>query len=182
MKKFLVLLIIITSLSVVGDFNQQKTVIPKEAIRFRVIANSDKQEDQDLKVKVKNNLQQDLNKIISNSTSLLESRNNIEASLPLLEQNVKNTLLSENSKQTFTINYGKNYFPAKEYKKVVYQEGQYESLVVTLGDGLGQNFWCVLFPPLCLLEAEESNKDVEYHIFVKDIFSKYNKKTHTIKG
>ena len=61
-----------------------------------------------------------------------------------------------------------------EYKGVIYEEGDYESLVITLGDGLGDNFWCVLFPPLCLLEAEETDTDeFEYTSFIKEIIDKY---------
>lgn len=183
MKKFLALLTIITIISVIGDFNVDKTIIPKDAIRFRVIANSDKKEDQELKMKVKNNLEKDLNEVLKNQSTLLSSRNAIEKNLPLFEKNIKNTLLEENSAQKFTINYGQNYFPAKEYKNVVYEEGDYESLVITLGDGLGKNFWCVLFPPLCLLEGEEQEEDnVEYHILVKDILTKYKKNEHNNKG
>ena len=66
-------------------------------------------------------------------------------------------------------------FPEKEYKGVVYDEGYYESLLVTLGEGKGDNFWCVLFPPLCLMEAEETDDttEVEYKSFIKEIIEKY---------
>ena len=57
-------------------------------------------------------------------------------------------------------------------KGIEYNEGEYKSLVVTLGNGLGDNWWCVLFPPLCLLEATEST-DVEYHSYVVDLINKY---------
>ena len=68
-----------------------------------------------------------------------------------------------------------NYFPEKKYKGTVYKEGEYESLVVTLGDGLGANFWCVLFPPLCLLDAEDEEQlsNVEYKSFIKELIDKY---------
>ena len=88
---------------------------------------------------------------------------------------VKETLEDLNYNTTFTINFGDNYFPKKEYKDVIYEEGNYESLVVTLGNGEGDNWWCVLFPPICTLEVEE-NKDIEYKFFVKEIFEKYLKR------
>jgi stage II sporulation protein R len=67
-----------------------------------------------------------------------------------------------------------NYFPRKEYKDVIYEEGEYESLVVEIGDAKGDNFWCVLFPPLCLLEGEEENKEsIKYTSFIKEIIDKY---------
>ena len=69
-------------------------------------------------------------------------------------------------------NLGLNYFPEKEFKGITYDEGYYESLVITIGEGKGDNWWCVLFPPLCMLEAEEST-DVEYKSFVKEIVDKY---------
>ena len=74
----------------------------------------------------------------------------------------------------FNLNYGNNYFPEKEYKGITYKEGYYESLVVTLGEGAGDNWWCLMFPPLCLMEAEEKElNNVEYKIFIKDVFKKY---------
>ena len=75
----------------------------------------------------------------------------------------------------YTINYGNNYFPEKEYKGVMYPEGNYESLVITLGSGLGENWWCVLFPPLCLLEAEEEETNsVNYTFYIKEVIEKFS--------
>ena len=72
----------------------------------------------------------------------------------------------------FDINFGLNYFPKKEFKGIIYNEGYYESVVVTLGEGLGDNWWCVLFPPLCMIEAQEST-NVEYTTVVKEVINKY---------
>ncbi len=65
-----------------------------------------------------------------------------------------------------------NHFPEKEYKGVIYEEGDYQSLVVTLGSGSGKNWWCVLFPPLCLLENNDM-EEVEYRSFIADTVDKY---------
>ena len=89
------------------------------------------------------------------------------------------TILKEEDQQDTEVklNYGQNYFPEKVYGGVIYKEGYYESLVVTLGDGQGKNWWCVLFPPLCSVEAEskEQASEVEYKFFVKDLITKYFK-------
>ena len=76
---------------------------------------------------------------------------------------------------SYDIDYGMHEFPEKIYKGVVYEAGEYESLLVTLGEGKGDNWWCVLFPPLCILEAEETSEtnDVEYKFFIKEIIEKY---------
>ena len=58
------------------------------------------------------------------------------------------------------------------FKGIEYEDGYYESLVVTLGSGEGDNWWCVLFPPVCMIEVNESD-DLEYTTLVEDLFSKY---------
>ena len=63
-------------------------------------------------------------------------------------------------------------FPKKKYKGITYKEGNYESLVIELGDAKGNNWWCVLFPPLCMIEAEDST-DVEYTTIAKTLIDKY---------
>ena len=82
-----------------------------------------------------------------------------------------------NEEKNYKIEYGMNYFPKKEYKNVIYEEGNYESLVITLGEGLGENFWCILFPPLCSMEKDiEESKNVEYKSIIKELIYKYIKK------
>ena len=61
----------------------------------------------------------------------------------------------------YNINYGYNYFPTKEYRGIKYKEGYYESIVISIGDAKGDNFWCVLFPNLCLIDTENTT-DIEY--------------------
>ena len=176
MKKTILVLVLFAVISVISDLKEQRIIIPDESIRFRVIANSDSQEDQDLKLKVKNNLNTELQSILKNSNSIDESRSLIKNNIIKLKNNVNETLKLNNSSESFTINYGENYFPKKEYKGVSYNEGEYESLVVKIGNGEGKNFWCVLFPPLCLIDEDKENtKDVEYRMLIKDILNKYFK-------
>ena len=176
MKKLFIFLLVITIVSVFNDFQTEEVIIPKESIRFRVIANTDKEEDQDLKQKVKENLNKDIEKILMNQASIESTRETIKNSIPMLQENINKTLKENNSNMNYDITYGENYFPTKEYKNVIYKEGKYESLVVKLGKGEGQNFWCVLFPPLCFIDEEEENQDVEYHLLVKDIINKFSSK------
>ena len=172
MKKTVIILALIVL--VLSLNKQEQVVIPKEAIRFRVIANSNKEEDQNLKKKVVNNLNKNIQTLTFTAKDISSSREMIKSSLPRFESTIQKTLNDENSTQNYTLNYGMNYFPEKEYKGVIYEEGEYESLVITLGDGLGDNFWCILFPPLCLLEADEENlEEIEYKSFIKEVIEKY---------
>ncbi len=167
MKKIIIALFLVTVLILVNS-KETEVLIPKEAIRFRIIANSNKLEDQTQKLEIKKDLEPIIANILSTSNSLGETRKEIKNNM----YEVKNILNKYDT--DYKLNYGYNYFPEKNYKGVTYKAGEYESLVVTLGDGLGDNWWCVLFPPLCLLEAsEEDYDDVTYTSYIKELIDKY---------
>ncbi len=167
--------IIIACLILIISLGKNEVItIPKEAIRFRVIANSNTEEDQSLKKQVTTNIYNEFSKLNIQDKDINNARSIIKSQIQTIDNVVKNTLNETKLTKKYNINYGLNYFPEKNYKGVIYPSGEYESLVITLGDGLGENFWCVLFPPLCLLEAEESEtSDVEYTSFIKEVIEKY---------
>lgn len=173
MKKtcFLFLTIILIYM-VIGNVLAEKNLIPDDAIRIRVIPNSNSTYDQDMKAKVKDELQNSMYNLLKDVKGVDDARKVINSNLKNIDSNINNLFKKENYNQTFDINFGLNYFPEKEYKGIKYEEGYYESLLVTIGEGAGDNWWCVLFPPLCLIEAEEST-EVEYTSFVKEMLNKY---------
>lgn len=167
MKKLVIFLaIIITILSL---NKEEKVTIPKEAIRFRIIGNSNNELDQDLKREIVQNLSKEL--VLSDNITIDEARKLIKDSIPKYEESINKTLEKNNIKEDFTINYGINHFPKKEFKGIEYEEGDYESLVISLGEAKGNNFWCVLFPPICMVD--DNNKDIEYKSFIKEVINKY---------
>lgn len=171
MKKLLVAVtIFITILSL---NKEDKIIIPKEAIRFRVIASSNTENDQYIKRQVVKDLNSEIKNLSFKNNTLETTRMNIKESIPKVKTIVNNTLNRLNANNKFFVKYGMNYFPQKEYQGIVYEAGEYESLVITLGDGKGENFWCVLFPPLCLLDTKEKPENIEYKSFVKEIIDKY---------
>lgn len=162
MKKIIVLLFALTIIYI--SKSEEEIIISTNSIRYRIIANSDSTKDQMLKMNIKEKLDEEILPILSDSNSIEDSRLLIKDNL----DNIKNIV----SKYTddFDVNYGKNYFPEKTYKGINYDAGNYESLVITLGSGLGKNWWCVLYPPLCLID--ENTNDVEYTTLVKEILKK----------
>ena len=167
MKKIIPILFIL--FLVYGLTNKEEVIIPDYAIRFRVIANSNTIQDQTTKYLVKNDLENKLNDLMQNVKTKEEASEKIEESMPWIREEVNKYTLKN------TVSYGKNEFPEKEYKGVVYPSGKYDSLVITLGSGQGENWWCVMFPPLCLLDAKEKNpEDVEYKFFVQEILNQWN--------
>ena len=153
---------------------EEEVIIPKDAIRFRVIANSNDLKDQQEKKKIAKTLGNNITKLLKNQNSLQETRTTLKKNINTFTTTIQEEMKNDNYDNNVEVNYGMNYFPEKTYKGVNYKEGEYESLVVTLGKGEGNNFWCVLFPPLCLLEAEEEDtNEVEYTSFVKELIDKY---------
>lgn len=174
--KQLTILAIFVLLFVGGIYrvNSEDLLIPKEAIRLRVVANSDRDIDQKTKFKVTDSIQNKIYELLKNTTGIEEARKIINDNLPLLDNDVKRVLTEEKYPLSYELKYGLNYFPEKKYKGVTYEEGYYESVLVTLGEGKGKNWWCVLFPPLCVMEADETDTDEkEYKFFIQELIEKY---------
>ena len=173
MKKTIILTIIIIIFIIITNSVKQDLVkIPKEAIRIRVLANSNDNYDQEMKKQVKELVANQLYPKLNNIKNINEARKVINNNIDNIEKNIDTFFTQKKYNQNYEVIYGLNYFPEKEYKGVYYDEGYYESLLVTIGDGSGDNWWCVLFPPLCLMEAEES-EEVEYKFFVQELIDKY---------
>ena len=165
-KKIIIILFLV-SLGVIFTGEEEEILIPGDAIRFRVIANSNSLEDQAEKMVIKEQVEKEVYQLIEGVSNSGEVRKIIKDNLDVIEEIVKDFEVP------YQINYGNNYFPVKNYKGVMYPAGNYESLVITLGSGAGKNFWCVLFPPLCLLEQTgEDMSDVEYTLYVKELLDK----------
>ena len=163
MKKTLIIIAII--IVVISLSKNDTIIIPKESIRFRVIASSNSQEDQMIKEKVVSKLKKNLSSLTYTPKNINETRKSIKDNLKIIDETLRQEV------KDYSINYGYNYFPEKVYKGIYYEEGEYESLVITLGEGIGNNFWCVLFPPLCLIDEEQD--EVEYTTFIKELIDKY---------
>lgn len=171
-RTIIIAIIIILFLIGIKKVNSEEFKIPNEAIRLRVVANSNNNIDQKVKYEVTNNIQNKIYELLKDTKGIEEARIIINNNLEYLSDEVKTTLDKEGYPFSYELKYGLNYFPKKEYKGVTYEEGYYESLLITLGEGKGNNWWCVLFPPLCLMEAEESD-EVEYKFFIQEFIEKY---------
>lgn len=171
-KTIFIIIFILLTYYFISEVTAKTLTIPEEAIRFRVVPHSNKKVDQDVKLLVRDEVQNYMSNILQNVDNIDMSREIISSNIPAISAKVEQILEDEDYNLPYKVNFGLNYFPTKEYKGITYEEGYYESLVITLGAGEGSNWWCVLFPPLCLIEAEEST-EVEYTSYVKEILDKY---------
>ena len=141
-----------------NNFNQE-IIIPKESIRFRIIADDNTEASEEIKFKIKMLIELELSEILDEKDNFLSSKVKIENSIKRLENKVNSMLKKEKILESVQISYGSHFFPEKFYNGVKYEAGFYESLVVILGNGLGNNWWCVLFPQLCNLENKNYSNE-----------------------
>ena len=131
----------------------QFQVIPDEAIRLRILANSDNDEDQEVKHIIRNEVNDQISGWVEHLTSIEAARDIIKSRLPEITETVENVLEQLNSPHAVEVDYGENItFPLKLYDSFIYPPGEYEAVLITIGEGKGSNWWCVLFPPLCFLD------------------------------
>lgn len=139
-----------------GKGTQGQSNIPQDSIRLRILANSDRVSDQSVKRRVRDAVVEQMNSWVTqldNPQSMDEAKTVINNNLSLIEKVVEQTLRSSGKDYEYQVELGVVPFPTKLYGGKVYPAGDYEALRITLGEGKGKNWWCVLFPPLCFVDA-----------------------------
>ena len=156
---YIVLLFVGAYLSLLGEqataganVKNGAMVIPDEAIRLRILANSDSEQDQELKRKIRDRVNEEITVWVEGLTSIENAREVITGNMDEIEQIVEEVMAEEGLVQTYNVDFGRVDFPTKMYGKFIYPAGDYEAILITLGKGTGANWWCVLFPPLCFLD------------------------------
>lgn len=129
-------------------------------IRFHVIANSDNDDDQQLKLKVKNRVIDYLYPYLNSSQSLDESRKIIKDKMEDVKTLAQQVIKDNNYDYDVKVELSRENFPDKSYGNITLPQGNYEAFRIIIGSGQGRNWWCVMFPPLCFVD--ESKAQVEY--------------------
>ncbi|MCL1806388.1 MAG: stage II sporulation protein R [Oscillospiraceae bacterium] len=135
------------------------TDISEKLIRLHVVAASDSEEDQTLKLAVRDETLAALSIPLNGVTDVKDAERVITENIPALEARLRGFLEEQGSTQSVTVSLGREAFPTREYSTFALPAGPYTSLRVTLDGGGGQNWWCVVFPPLCAATAMERLPD-----------------------
>lgn len=130
--------------------------IRQNILRLHIIASSDSEEDQTLKLQVRDALLQQGKEIFTQNDSLATAESKIRENLDLLTQTAQNTVYSLGYTYPVKVEIKESYFPTREYENATLPAGYYNALKVIIGEGSGQNWWCVMFPPMCLPAASDS--------------------------
>lgn len=151
----LILALVITVLSgFVLDNDRQE--LSDKIIRLHVLANSDSDEDQELKLRVRDEILDELDGILIGEKSKAEAVEIISANLDVLTETALAVIEREGFDYAVSISVGEENFPTRVYDTFSLPAGNYTSLRIEIGEAGGQNWWCVVFPPLCVSAAEEA--------------------------
>ena len=156
-----------TTICAISYANDVSSDIANSVFRLHVIANSDSDVDQNLKYIVRDNLLEYMNTLCANCSSK-------EEAISLAKENIENfkkialdTIKNEGFDYSVNVCIGNFEFPTKHYGDISLPAGYYDALKVEIGEAKGQNWWCVMFPPLCFVDTssgivpEESKEDLE---------------------
>lgn len=141
-------------------------------IRFHTIANSDSDEDQELKLKVRDEVIKYLKPKLDKSSSITESERIIKQEYSNLEKISKNVILKNGYNYDVKIGIDYSNFPTKQYSNIVLPAGKYKALKIIIGEGKGKNWWCVMFPPLCFVDEESGVIDKKTDKKLKEVLTK----------
>lgn len=158
-KAILILfLIIISFVYIIHPMVEEKLArdYGDKLIRFHIRANSDREEDQALKLKVRDEILDEMEEKFSHTKSLDESRDIIRANMNNMKSITERVIDNEGEKYKVDVSLGQDKFPTRKYGDLVLPAGDYETLLITIGEGKGQNWWCVMFPPLCFVDITHS--------------------------
>jgi stage II sporulation protein R len=126
--------------------------IADEIIRFHVIANSDSKEDQALKYEVKDALVNEMSVYLSAADNIQDAREILNSHLSSIQEIAETIVKNHGFRYPISVSLEPCYFPLKVYGEYCFPPGTYEALRVQIGEAKGQNWWCVMFPPLCFVD------------------------------
>lgn len=130
-----------------------QTAIPEESIRLRILAHSDSPQDQAIKMLVRDRVVEHMNTWATEATTIEAARGIVNDRMQTLNEAVGAVLAENGQTHSYTVSLAEVEFPTKAYGGLVYPGGDYEAVLITIGEAKGRNWWCVLFPPLCFVDT-----------------------------
>lgn len=148
------------------SFAKTSQEIRSDVLRLHVIANSDSSVDQNLKIRLRDFLLEEGKSIFDGSVNVENAVKKIEPQIPALEKSAKEFIQTSGFDYDVKISLSREYFTTRTYETVTLPAGRYLALRVVIGAGEGHNWWCVMFPPMCVPAADK--KDEIENIFTED--------------
>lgn len=173
-KSHLIIYISIILVAISGIFCiakvDNKPISERELLRLHIRADSNDSVDQSVKLKVRDDIVAYLTEQNKDVTTFEEAYKLISRQLNTLKRIADRRLKLEGMSYTASVKLTREYFPTRSYGDVVLESGYYDALIINLGSGKGDNWWCVVYPPLCYLDATD---DFVYKSKFKELIDKY---------
>lgn len=153
-------LVFVFMFSYIAPFIETSENISDQVFRLHILANSDSAEDQQLKLKVRDEILKKGEKVFASSNSLEETIELCKNNIALFQQTAEQCLKDNGSDYDVKVYVDKEYFNTREYDEITLPSGIYNALKIEIGQGKGHNWWCVMFPAICLSSVtdDELNK------------------------
>lgn len=139
---------------------REQSELSESVLRLHVLANSDSAVDQELKLKVRDRVLVEANELLKGETNIVEAQEILTKQLSRLAAIGAEVVAQEGFDYPVSAQLVETWFPTKEYRDFALPSGQYDALRIVIGEGEGQNWWCVVFPPLCLGSVSETTEEV----------------------
>lgn len=165
----LTLVALLSVLVACGETRQQ--TLSRECLRIHIRANSNSQEDQSVKLAVRDEITRFLSDALEGCKTKTDALDVIDANRQKLVQIANSTLYAHDFEYKASIRINKEHFPDRNYDGYDFPEGDYDAVIIDLGTGEGDNWWCVAFPPLCFVPAGDGEKIV-YKSWIKEMLDK----------
>lgn len=130
-----------------------QTALADNIVRLHVIANSDSEDDQNLKLKVRDRIIEQTGAIFENDETIDAVKSDVCKNIDFIEEIAKDEIAKNGYSYDVNVTFGKSDFPTKEYGSITLPAGTYDALKVQIGKAQGKNWWCVMFPPLCFVDS-----------------------------
>lgn len=151
------------------SFEQDCKGIREEVLRLHVIANSDNTADQELKLKVRDAVLKSGEAVFSGSEDIISAENKIASQKEIILRSAKETIADYGFDYDVKIELARAYFPTRVYDSVTLPAGYYKAVRVIIGEGKGKNWWCIMFPPLCLPAVTEKEDIISEYLTEKEM-------------
>ena len=173
-KNFIIITILLIVFLAINAYSYATNIsegLANNFFRLHIIANSDSEEDQNLKLKVRDSIieyMETLTENINDKQAVIEiSQNHI----PDFQRIAENVIKENGYDYPVNIEIGNFYFPTKYYGNISLPAGNYDALKIEIGNAVGQNWWCSLFPPLCFVSISSGVIDEEGEAYLKENLS-----------
>lgn len=134
--------------------------VSDSVLRFHIVANSDRQEDQQLKLKVRDGIAKLTDELFADSQTKEQAIEIARQNTDVIAAAAEQILRDNGCNDSVEVAIQNLYFPTKTYENISFPAGNYDAIHITLGSGEGQNFWCVMFPALCVPSVSEDNEEL----------------------